>query len=153
MQMADVQPDRLGQPSESQKIKALDSVQLMTATGLGKETLMDIKASLQAPGRDLRDDMPAPLLRQDVLTIEDLKTGMQLEGTVRNVVDFGAFVDIGVKHDGLVHVSKLSQKFVSDPSKVVAVGDIVEVWVESVDLDRQRIQLTMVAPKKPVGND
>jgi uncharacterized protein len=87
------------------------------------------------------------------LTIEDLKTGMQLEGTVRNVVDFGAFVDIGVKHDGLVHVSKLSQKFVSDPSKVVAVGDIVEVWVESVDLDRQRIQLTMVAPKKPVGND
>lgn len=148
LKQAGVVPQKIGQPQEGAKIRAMDDDALMAKTGLGKETLQDIKASLQAPGRDLRDDMPAPLLRQDVLTMEDLKQGMQLQGTVRNVVDFGAFVDIGVKHDGLVHVSKLSNKFVSDPSQVVAVGDIVDVWVESVDLDRQRIQLTMVAPRK-----
>ena len=90
--------------------------------------------------------MPAPLLRQDVLTLADLKPGMQLQGTVRNVVDFGAFVDIGVKHDGLVHISRLTKQFVNDPRQVVAVGDIVTVWVQSVDLQRERIQLTMLAP-------
>ena len=90
--------------------------------------------------------MAAPILRQDVLTMEDLKVGMKLEGTVRNVVDFGAFVDIGVKHDGLVHVSKMARKFVRDPKTVVAIGDIVEVWIELVDLARERIQLTMVDP-------
>lgn len=114
--------------------------------GVGVETVHDIISSLQNPGRDLRDNMAAPLLRQDVLTMEDLKPGMKLEGTVRNVVDFGAFVDIGVKHDGLVHVSKMTRKFVRDPKTVVAVGDIVTVWIESVDLNRERIQLTMIAP-------
>lgn len=91
--------------------------------------------------------MPAPLLRKDVLTMEDLKPGMKLQGTVRNVVDFGVFVDIGVKQDGLVHISKMSNTFVKDPSKVASVGDIVTVWIESVDLDRHRIQLTMVDPE------
>ena len=153
LKLASVPATKLGQTTENQKIKALNDQTLMAATGLGKETLQDIKASLQAPGRDLRDAMPAPLLRHDVLTIEDLKEGMQLQGTVRNVVDFGAFVDIGVKHDGLVHVSKLSAKFVSDPSKVVAVGDIVDVWVDSVDLNRQRIQLTMIQPKQAPVHD
>ena len=114
--------------------------------GVGVETVHDIISSLQNPGRDLRENMAAPLLRQDVLTMEDLKPGMKLEGTVRNVVDFGAFVDIGVKHDGLVHVSKMTRKFVRDPKTVVAVGDIVTVWIESVDLNRERIQLTMIAP-------
>ena len=110
--------------------------------------MKDIIDSLKKPGRDLRDNMPTPLLRHDVMTIEDLKPGMKLQGTVRNVVDFGAFVDIGVKHDGLVHVSKMSKKFVRDPRTVVAVGDIVDVWIDDVDLKRQRIQLTMIAPKK-----
>lgn len=119
-----------------------------TTDKAGEATVKDIIASLEKPGHDLRDSMPTPLLRQDVMTIEDLKPGMKLQGTVRNVVDFGAFVDIGVKHDGLVHVSKMSKKFVRDPRTVVAVGDIVDVWIDDVDLKRQRIQLTMVAPKK-----
>lgn len=126
------------------KVKAAD----YTTDQAGEATVNDIIASLKKPGRDLRDSMPAPLLRHDVMTIEDLKPGMKLQGTVRNVVDFGAFVDIGVKHDGLVHVSKMSKKFVRDPRTVVAVGDIVDVWIDDVDLKRQRIQLTMVAPKK-----
>ena len=90
--------------------------------------------------------MPAPLLKADVLHLEDLKVGMNLQGTVRNVVDFGAFVDIGVKQDGLVHVSKMSQKFIKHPSQVVAVGDIVDVYVTDVDLKRGRIRLSMLAP-------
>lgn len=110
-------------------------------------TLQDILTSLKKPGRDLRDNMPAPLLRQDVLKLEDLKPGMQMQGTVRNVIDFGAFVDIGVKQDGLVHLSQLADHFVKNPSDEVAVGDIVKVWVLSVDQERHRIQLTMVAPK------
>ena len=126
------------------KVKADD----YTTDQAGTATINDIIDSLKKPGRDLRDAMPTPLLRQDVMTIEDLKPGMKLQGTVRNVVDFGAFVDIGVKHDGLVHVSKMSKKFVRDPRTVVAVGDIVDVWIDDVDLKRQRIQLTMVAPKK-----
>ena len=96
--------------------------------------------------------MPAPLLRHDVMTIEDLKPGMKLQETVRNVVDFGAFVDIGVKHDGLVHVSKMSKQFIRDPRAMVAVGDIVDVWIDDVDLKRQRIQLTMLEPET-VTND
>ena len=114
---------------------------------LVKKTVKDIIASLQKPGRDLRDSMPAPLLRQDVMKIDDLKPGMKLQGTVRNVVDFGAFVDIGVKHDGLVHVSKMSKQFIKDPRAAVSVGDIVDVWIDDVDLKRQRIQLTMIAPQ------
>lgn len=129
------------------KIKQVDLKQLQSTESVGEATLSDIFNSLQNPGRDLRDSMPAPLLRKDVLTMDDLSEGMKLEGTVRNVIDFGAFVDIGVKHDGLVHVSKLTKKFVSDPKQVVSVGDIVEVWIDSVDLARQRIQLTMIDPK------
>ena len=111
-------------------------------------TVKDIVKSLVKPGRDGRESMPMPLLKSDILKIEDLKAGMQLEGTVRNVVDFGAFVDIGVKQDGLVHLSKLSKKYVSNPRDVVAVGQIVTVWVEDVDLNRKRIQLTMVNPNE-----
>ena len=98
------------------------------------------------PGRDMRDEMPAPLLRKDVLSMEDLKPGMELMGTVRNVIDFGAFVDIGVKQDGLIHLSKLSRNFVKHPKDVVAVGDIVTVWIEQVDTTKGRISLTMVDP-------
>ena len=118
--------------------------QLSQSLEIGKETIQDIVQSLLQPGRDMRDEMTAPLLRQDVLSMEDLKPGMELQGTIRNVIDFGAFVDIGVKQDGLVHISKLSQKFVKHPTDVVSVGDVVTVWVEAVDSKKGRISLTMI---------
>lgn len=135
----------LGTPAANDRLQRVN-VEDYTNDQAGVATVTDIIASLEKPGRDLRDSMPAPLLRHDVMTIDDLKPGMKLQGTVRNVVDFGAFVDIGVKHDGLVHVSKLSKKFVKDPRTVVAVGDIVNVWIDDVDTNRQRIQLTMIDP-------
>jgi uncharacterized protein len=110
---------------------------------VGEPTLADILDGLGRPGRDPRDDLPPPLLRQDVLKIEDVREGMRLRGTVRNVVDFGAFVDIGVKQDGLVHVSKMADRYVSNPLDVVGVGDVVDVTVISVDLERGRIGLSM----------
>ncbi len=125
-------------------LKALDQARLAGPLEVGAETLADIIADLAAPGRDLRDELPAPLLKKDVITMEDLSEGMELQGTVRNVVDFGAFVDIGVKQDGLVHVSKLSNKFVKNPLDIVSVGDVVTVWVEDVDVKKNRIALTMV---------
>lgn len=111
---------------------------------VGKETLRDIVDALKAPGRDFRESMPAPILRSDILSLEDLKPGMELQGTVRNVVDFGVFVDIGVKQDGLVHISKMSQSYVKHPSDIAAVGDIVKVWVVDVDAMKHRIQLSML---------
>ncbi len=111
---------------------------------VGKPTLTDIIDALRRPGRDLRDDFPQPILKQKVLSLEDLEQGMEMEGTVRNVVDFGAFVDIGVGQDGLVHISKLSTRFVKHPMDVVSVGDVVTVWVDDVDVKRGRIALTMV---------
>lgn len=151
IQAAGINVDELGTPSADDKLKKID-VKQFTDDQVGTETVTDIISSLQKPGRDLRDSMPAPLLRHDVMTIEDLKPGMKLQGTVRNVVDFGAFVDIGVKHDGLVHVSKMSKQFIRDPRAMVAVGDIVDVWIDDVDLKRQRIQLTMLEPET-VTND
>ncbi|WP_203639019.1 Tex family protein [Levilactobacillus wangkuiensis] len=135
----------IGQPKLQQQLAQLNQTQWADKLDVGAATLSDIVASLRKPGRDLRDSMPAPLLRQDVLTMADLKPGMELQGTVRNVVDFGAFVDIGVKQDGLVHISQLADHYVSDPSTVVTIGDVVTVWVLSVDENRQRIQLTMRA--------
>lgn len=139
--------DQLGDATVSTALSNVNLTEEAQKIGVGEETLKDIIKGVETPGRDLRDEMPAPLLRKDVLTMEDLKPGMKLQGTVRNVVDFGVFVDIGVKQDGLVHISKLSDHFVKDPSKVASVGDIVTVWIESVDLDRHRIQLTMVDPE------
>ncbi len=110
---------------------------------VGEMTLQDIVNELTKPGRDPREDMPKPILRNDVLKIEDLKEGMVLSGTVRNVIDFGAFVDIGVKHDGLVHISELSDKFIKRPSDVVSVGDIVKVKIIGIDLERQKVSLSM----------
>lgn len=112
--------------------------------GIGEITLRDILEELEKPARDPREDMPAPVLRSDVLSMEDLKPGMKLKGTVRNIVDFGAFVDIGVHQDGLVHISKLSDRFVKHPLEVVHVGDVVEVTVLSVDIGKKRISLSMV---------
>ena len=114
--------------------------------GIGVPTLRDIAAELRRPGRDPRDELPPPLLRTDVMGIEDLCPGMELDGTVRNVIDFGAFVDIGVHQDGLVHISQLAGRFVKHPSEVVKVGDVVKVWVLGVDAAKKRISLTMVPP-------
>jgi uncharacterized protein len=112
--------------------------------GVGEPTLRDMVKELGKPGRDPREDMPQPILRTDVLEMKDLKEGMILKGTVRNVIDFGAFVDIGVHQDGLVHISQLSnKKFVKHPLEVVSVGDVVEVKVISVDLQKKRIGLSM----------
>ena len=110
---------------------------------VGELTLKDIIEELSKPGRDPRDEMPKPVLRSDVLKFEDLKEGMILTGTVRNVIDFGAFVDIGVKHDGLVHISELSDKFVKNPSDIVSVGDVVKVKVIKIDTERQKVGLSM----------
>lgn len=137
--------DKLDTPEAKSQLQKIDIKQLSEKLAVGRETLQDIIDSLLKPGRDLRDDMPAPILRSDVLSIEDLKVGMKLQGTVRNVIDFGAFVDIGVKQDGLVHISKLSDRFVKHPSEVVAVGDIVQVWITSVDTQKGRIGLSMLA--------
>ena len=121
-----------------------DKKRLAEELGIGEITLEDIVKELEKPGRDPRDEMPKPILRTDVLEMKDLTEGMVLKGTVRNVIDFGAFVDIGVHQDGLVHISELSdKKFVKHPLEVVSVGDIVDVKVLSVDLKKKRIQLTM----------
>jgi uncharacterized protein len=109
----------------------------------GLPTLQDILSDLEKPGRDPREDMPKPIFKSDVLTMEDLREGMVLKGTVRNVVDFGVFVDIGVKQDGLVHVSQMKNKYIKSPHEIVGVGDIVSVKVLSIDLERKRISLSM----------
>ena len=111
--------------------------------GVGEMTLKDIIEELSKPGRDPREDMPKQVLRSDVLKFEDLKEGMILTGTVRNVIDFGAFVDIGVKHDGLVHISELSNSYVKNPSDIVSVGDIVKVKVIGIDTEKQKVSLSM----------
>ena len=113
------------------------------ACGVGLPTLEDILGELEKPGRDIRDDLPAPLLRTDVMDMNDLKPGMQLTGTVRNVIDFGVFVDIGVHQDGLVHISEIANKYIKHPSEVLSVGDIVKVTVLSVDPAKKRISLSI----------
>ncbi len=130
-----------------EKAKELGMNSLAQRLGIGKPTLLDIIAELLRPGRDIRDSLPPPLLRSDVLEMKDLKTGMELAGTVRNVVDFGAFVDIGVHQDGLVHVSQITSRFIKHPAEVLAVGDVVTVWVLGVDEKKGRISLTMKKPK------
>lgn len=138
----------LGTETATSALSSISVNDLSERLSVGKETLEDILAAMMRPGRDLREDMSGPLLRSDVLSLEDLKQGMELNGTVRNVVDFGAFVDIGVKQDGLVHISKLSKNFVKHPSDVVAVGDVVKVWVVAVDVQKSRIQLSMIEENK-----
>lgn len=129
------------------KLQSLNIAKTASQLELGKETLKDIIQDLLKPGRDLRDDFEAPVLRQDVLDIKDLTIGQKLEGTVRNVVDFGAFVDIGLHDDGLIHISQMSKTFVKHPSQVVSVGDIVTVWVSKLDFDRDKINLSLVDPR------
>jgi len=129
-----------------EKVEAIGYAAAAEKIGVGEPTLRDIVSELLRPGRDPRDELPPPLLRADVLSIEDLKPGMELTGTVRNVIDFGAFVDIGVHEDGLVHISKICNRFIKHPSEVLKVGDVVKVWVVSVDIPKKRIALTMRQP-------
>lgn len=130
--------------STKAKLQAVSVKDMAETIGLGQETLKDIIADLLKPGRDLRDDFEAPVLRQDVLDISDLEIGQKLEGTVRNVVDFGVFVDIGLHDDGLIHISQMSKSFVKHPSQVVSVGDVVTVWVSKIDKERGKINLSLV---------
>ena len=125
------------------KLKSVNVENMAKELNVGEMTLTDIIEELSKPGRDPREDMPKPILRSDVLKLEDLKEGMILTGTVRNVIDFGAFVDIGVKHDGLVHISEMSDKFIKNPSEVVSVGDVVKVKVIKIDKERQKVGLSM----------
>ena len=125
------------------KVKAYGVERAAEACGVGVPTLLDVASELMKPGRDPRDELPAPVLRTDVLEIKDLKPGMELKGTVRNVIDFGAFVDIGVHQDGLVHISQICDRFIKHPSQVLSVGDVVTVWVKEVDEKKKRISLTM----------
>ncbi|PRP54273.1 RNA-binding transcriptional accessory protein [Bacillus halotolerans] len=139
-----VSTEQIGTAELKDKINKLELSETAKELGIGEITLKDICEQLTRPERDPRDEVPKPLLKTDVLQLEDLKEGMELQGTVRNVVDFGAFVDIGVKQDGLVHISKLSNQFVKHPLDVVSVGDIVTVWVDGVDVQKGRVSLSMV---------
>ena len=136
--------DDIGTDELANALKEMNIEEISTELGLGILTLKDMMDALMKPGRDLRDELPKPLLKNDLLKLEDLKPGMEMQGTVRNVVDFGAFVDVGVKEDGLVHISKLSNRFVKHPLDVVSLGDIVTVWVENVDVQKGRLSLTML---------
>lgn len=138
--------DDLGTEELREALSGLDLTAVSEELSIGELTLKDIIDALVRPERDPRDDLPRPLLKKDVLKLEDLKAGMELQGTVRNVVDFGAFIDIGVKQDGLVHISKLSNRFVKHPLDIVSVGDVVTVWVDSVDMNKGRVALTMLTP-------
>ncbi len=138
----------LGSDELREKLSGVRATDFTEKTGIGRPTIVDIIEALKSPLRDPRDSAPAPILKSDVLSLEDLKEGMKLQGTVRNVVDFGAFVDCGVKEDGLVHISKLSYGFVKHPLDVVKVGDVVAVWVLGVDMERSRLQLSMIDPAK-----
>jgi uncharacterized protein len=125
------------------KVKQVGEAKLAGECGIGIPTLNDIIKELVKPGRDLRDELPPPLLRTDILDIKDLKPGMEITGTVRNVVDFGAFVDLGVHHDGLIHISQMADKFIKHPSEILKVGQVIKSTVMSVDLAKNRIGLTL----------
>ena len=129
------------------KVKLYGEEKLAQKVGVGVPTLRDVVKELIKPGRDPRDELPAPVLRSDILDMKDLKPGMELTGTVRNVIDFGAFVDIGVHQDGLVHISQISNKYIKHPGEILSVGDVVTVWVLNVDEEKKRIGLTMKKPK------
>lgn len=147
LSLANINPANLATDEANTVLNRLDNEHTAEQLDVGIQTLHDMIMSLQKPGRDGRSEMVGALLKSDVMHIEDLKAGMKLQGTVRNVVDFGAFVDLGVKHDGLVHISRISTRRIKHPSEIVSVGDIVEVWIVDVDEKRNRIGLTMLAPQ------
>lgn len=148
LKKAEVKETELGTEKVKEALKHISLPEISEELSIGELTLKDIIEALVRPERDPRDELPKPLLRQDILKLEDLAKGIQLEGTVRNVVDFGAFIDIGVKQDGLVHISKLTNRYVKHPLDVVSVGDLVNVWVEDVDMKKGRVALTMIPPRQ-----
>ena len=139
--MADVKAGKLNDLKD--RLSSYGEEKAAAECGVGVPTLRDVAAELVKPGRDPRDELPAPVLRTDVMDMKDLKPGMELKGTVRNVIDFGAFVDIGVHQDGLVHISQICDRYIKHPSEVLSVGDVVTVWVREVDEQKKRISLTM----------
>lgn len=143
LEMSNIKLDEIGNSAINNDLRKLDIAKLASSLNAGEPTLKDVIENLIKPGRDPREDLPLPVFRQDILNIEDLQTGMELKGTILNVVDFGAFVDIGLKQSGLVHISQLADRFVRHPLDVVSVGDIVKVRVLAVDRDKGRISLTM----------
>ncbi|MFD1038355.1 Tex family protein [Virgibacillus byunsanensis] len=147
LNMMDCQLGDIGSSHLRDKLNTLNKKDIAEKLEIGEPTLIDIMSALSRPERDPRDDLPKPLLKKNVLSLEDLKPGMEMQGTVRNVVDFGVFVDIGVKQDGLVHISKMSNQFVKHPMDIASVGDVVTVWVEQVDSTKGRIALSMVEGK------
>jgi protein Tex len=144
LKMLDCSINDIGSTKLGEKLATLNKKEMAVQLNIGEPTLDDIIQALSKPERDPRDEYPQPLLKKNVLSLEDLKPGMELQGTVRNVVDFGVFVDIGVKQDGLVHISKMSNSFVKHPMDVASVGDVVTVWVDSVDLNKGRVALSMI---------
>lgn len=144
LQSLGLSKDDVGQPQLQKSLEEVEISKLSEETGIGEPTLVDIIDALISPERDMRDELPKPLLKKGILKLEDLKRGMELEGTVRNVVDFGAFVDVGVKQDGLVHISKLSKQYVKHPLDIVSVGQIVKVWVDDIDTKKGRVALSML---------
>ena len=144
-QLSDIKAGKL--PDLNVRMEEIGVKKLAEELNVGEPTLKDIARELQKPGRDPRDDLPKPVLRTDVLAIEDLAPGMELMGTVRNVIDFGAFVDVGVHQDGLVHISRMANRFIKHPAEVVKVGDVIKVWVVDVEAKKKRIALTMLPPK------
>lgn len=148
-----IEKKQIGTVEAETAIGNLDIISLSAEWGIGEVTLKDVIDSLMKPSRDPRDAFPQPLLKKDILKMEDLQPGMELQGTVRNVVDFGAFVDVGVKQDGLVHISKLKKGYVKHPLDVVSLGDIVTVWVDKVEAEKGRISLTMLPPEQQVMSE
>ncbi|AIF42394.1 hypothetical protein X953_03060 [Virgibacillus sp. SK37] len=144
LKLLDCELHDIGSEKLREKVNTVDKKELAKELEIGEPTLLDIIGALGRPERDPRDDFPQPLLKQNVLSLEDLKPGMEMQGTVRNVVDFGVFVDIGVKQDGLVHISKMSNSFVKHPMDIASVGDVVTVWVEQIDANKGRIALSMI---------
>ncbi|MFT9848896.1 Tex family protein [Aneurinibacillus sp. REN35] len=147
LQEIDIRPEDITREDAKEKLGRINIKEMAQKLGIGEPTLHDIVASLLRPGRDPREELHKPLLKKDILDIKDLAKGMELEGTVRNVVDFGAFVDIGLKNDGLVHISQLSRRFIKHPLDVVSVGEIVTVWVKDIDVQKGRVGLTMLGPE------
>ncbi|MFB1051771.1 Tex family protein [Paraliobacillus sp. JSM ZJ581] len=144
LQMLGCTSEDIGTDKLKQQLDTLETDHILETLQIGKHTLSDVLKALRTPARDPRDDLAKPLLKKNVLSMEDLQSGLELQGTVRNVVDFGVFVDIGVKQDGLVHISKMSKSFVKHPMDIASVGDVITVWVDRVDVQKQRIALTMI---------
>ena len=134
----------VGTHALSDKLSSLDIEKYASMLGTDVYTLSDVVSSLQKPNRDPRDDYAQPILKSDVLSIEDLSVGMKLQGTVRNVVDFGAFIDIGLHNDGLVHISKISKDYIKHPSDLLSVGDIVDCYVIAIDKDKEKVSLSLI---------